>query len=212
MSRSTRLCCTLTLSLVTVLCQSTPAAAAGGPLGIDHRLAYDDHGIWNRSVQKDLIYALVGGEVLGGLWEGGNTRLGKTIWQSIDATGLSAVSSQALKLTFTRKRPSQSDSPNEWFKGSHYQSFPSGEVAAVSAVVTPFVLEYGQENPWVYGLEVLPAYDAVARMKVHGHWQTDVLAGFAVGTLSGYYAHSRKEPFVLSVLPDGFRVGLRYRW
>ena len=205
MSRSTRLCFTLTLSLVTVICQSTPAAAAGGPLGIDHRLAYDNHGIWKRSVQKGLIYALVGGEVLGGLWEGGNTRLGKTFWQSIDATGLAAVSSQALKLGFTRKRPSQSDSV-------HYQSFPSGEVAAVSAVVTPFALEYGQENPWVYGLEILPAYDALARMKVHGHWQTDVLAGFAVGTLSGYYAHSRKEPLVLGVLPDGIRVGLRYRW
>ena len=212
MSRSNRLYFALALSFGMVVCQSTPAVAAGGPLGIDHRLGYDNRGIWNRSIQKDLVYALAGGDVLGGLWEGGNTRLGHTFWQSIDATGLSALSSQALKLTFTRKRPSQSDSPNEWFRGSRYQSFPSGEVAAVSAVVTPFVLEYGPEDPWIYGLEVLPAYDAVARMKVHGHWQTDVLAGFAVGTLSGYYAHSRKEPFLLSVLPDGVEVGLRYRW
>ena len=66
--------------------------------------------------------------------------------------------------------------------------------------------------PAVYALELLPVYDAVARMKVQAHWQTDVLAGFAVGTAAGYYAHSRDEPFILNLLPHGFEVGVRYRW
>ena len=208
-SRSPLLCLSVAaLALV----WSSFASAAGGPLGIDHKLHYDDSGIWRRSVQKDLIYVMLGGEAVGALWEGGDTRLGKTFWQAIDSTALTAVSTQALKWTFTRKRPSESDSPDQWFQGSSYESFPSGEVATVSAIVTPFVLEYGPENPWVYGLEALPVYDAVARMKTHGHWQTDVLAGYAIGTLVGYYAHGRKEPYILNILPGGFSVGVRYKW
>jgi hypothetical protein len=60
-----------------------------------------------------------------------------------------------------------------------------------------------------YALELLPIYDGIARMKVQAHWQTDVLAGFALGGLSGYYAHNRDSPFILGVLPHGFTVGVR---
>ncbi|HEY6280794.1 MAG TPA: phosphatase PAP2 family protein, partial [Burkholderiales bacterium] len=51
--------------------------------GIDHRLNYDNSGIWNRSVQNAVLYSLVSAEIIGGVWEGGETRLGKTFWQSI---------------------------------------------------------------------------------------------------------------------------------
>lgn len=186
--------------------------AAGGPLGIDHRLTYDNSGIWKRSYQKGLMDTLIGLELAGGLWEGGDTRVGKTFWQSIDASAASAIVTTGLKYAFTRARPSQTSDPGLWFQGGSHYSFPSGEVAAVSAIVTPFVLEYRHQQPLVYGLEALPVYDAVARMKVHGHWQTDVLAGFAIGTALGVYAHSREHPFVLSLLPGGFEVGLREKW
>ncbi|MGH8128892.1 MAG: phosphatase PAP2 family protein [Gammaproteobacteria bacterium] len=188
------------------------AVAAGGPLGIDHRLSYDNSGIWKRSNQKLLLGLMVGTEVVGGLWEGGQTRLGRTFWQSIDASAIAAVSSQALKYAFTRARPSQTDNPNLWFQGGSHYSFPSGEVATVSAIVTPFVLEYRRDTPAVYALELLPLYDAVARVKVRGHWQSDVVASLALGTLAGYYAHLRKSPIILSVLPHGFFVGLREQW
>ena len=46
-------------------------------------------------------------------------------------------------------------------------------------------LEYGHDNPAVYALELLPLYDAIARVKVQSHWQTDVLAGFALGAVTG---------------------------
>ena len=71
------------------------------------------------------------------------------------------------------------------------------------------MLEYGSDAPAIYLLELLPAYDAVARMKSQAHWQTDVLAAFALGTASGWYAHSREQPFTLTVLPHGFMVGIR---
>lgn len=185
------------------------AGAAGGPLGIDHRLSYDNSGIWKRSYQLALLDILIAGELAGGIWEGGETRLGRTFWQSIDSSALAGISAQGLKYVFTRERPGQTDDPNKWFQGStQYNSFPSGEVAAVSAIVTPFVLEYRNDNPAVYMLELLPVYDGIARMKVQGHWQTDVLAGWALGGLTGYYAHERESPFILGILPHGLTVGL----
>jgi hypothetical protein len=81
-------------------------------------------------------------------------------------------------------------------------------VTAVTAIVTPFVFEYGRDYPAVYALGLLPAYDAIARVKSQAHWQTDVLASIAPGTLTGYMAHSRDSPFIFGVLPKGFTVGI----
>ena len=55
------------------------AYAGGGPLGIDHEWNYDDHGIWSRSVQDAVLYSLVAGELVGAIWEGGDTRFGHTV-------------------------------------------------------------------------------------------------------------------------------------
>jgi hypothetical protein len=188
-----------------LLLSCTPAFAAGGPLGIDHRLPYDDSGIWARHDQLLLEDAVIVTEVGGALWLGGEDRLGKTYWQDVDASVFSAVSVQLMKYAFGRERPSQTDNPNEWFKSG--QSFPSGEVALQASFVTPLIAEYRDDHPWIWGLEILPTYDAIARMKVQGHWQTDVLAGWAVGSLWGLYAHGRDMPFFLSLMPHGVMVG-----
>jgi hypothetical protein len=188
------------------------AWAGGGPLGIDHRVNEDDSGIWKRSNQTALISVMIGGELVGALWEGGETRLGKTFWQSIDASVIGGASTEVMKHVFRRDRPADTNDPNRWFGSNSDRSFPSGEVAAVSAIITPFVLEYGHDYPSVYILELLPVYDAIARVKVRGHWQTDVLAGFAVGSLAGYYAHSRESPLILGALPHGFMIGWRRQW
>lgn len=182
------------------------AEAAGGPLGIDHRLSYDGSGIWARNDQLFLERAVIVTELGGALWLGGEDRLGKTYWQSVDASVFSALSVEVLKHAFGRERPSETSDPNQWFTGG--QSFPSGEVALQASFVTPFIAEYGDEHPWVWSLEALPAYDAVARMKTWGHWQTDVLAAWALGTGFGYYAHGRKTPFFLGFMPHGIVVGL----
>ena len=76
-------------------CYSAPGFSGGGPLGIDHKLPYDDSGIWKRSNQlllEDLTLATVLG---GSLWEGGESRLGNGFWRSLDASVLGAVSSTA---------------------------------------------------------------------------------------------------------------------
>jgi len=201
----------LVLALLVLLAVG-PVCAGGGPLGIDHRVALDDSGIWKRSTQNAVLGVVVTGTIAAAFWEGGETRLGKTLWQSVDATLISTVATTGGKLVFSRVRPSQTDNPNQWFKGGHNYSFPSGEVGALGAVVTPFILEYGHDHPWVWALELLPAYGAVARVKTRAHWQTDVLAGFAIGTAAGYYAHSRDSPWMLGLLPHGATVGLRKQW
>ena len=74
--------------------------------------------------------------------------------------------------------------------------------------MTPFIVNYAERNPWVWTLELLPAYDAIARVKQGSHWQTDVIAGWAVGTGFGYFAAKNKTPFFLGIAPHSFVVGL----
>lgn len=179
--------------------------ASGGPLGIDHRLHYDDSGIWKRSNQKALLFGSIVTVGAGALALGDDDRLGDAAWRSIDAMVITGVGTQALKYTFRRERPSQTNDPDRFF--THGQSFPSGEVAALSAAVTPFIAQYGNDHPAVYALALLPAYDAVARMKVHAHWQSDVLVGALVGTGVGLWATRRDSPLIVGWLPGGFSVG-----
>jgi len=192
---------------------STGALASGGPFGIDHRLSYDNRGIWKRSNQTALMYGTILTIAGGALALGDQDKMGDTFWRSADAMVVTGIAATGMKYAFRRERPSQTSSPDRWFKGSGAQSFPSGEVAAISAAVTPFMVDYGHDHPAVYALALLPAYDAVARMKVRGHWQSDVLVGAALGTGIGIWSARRgQSPWVLSWLPGGFQVGFIHRF
>lgn len=194
--------------LVAAATVASPACAAGGPLGIDHRLGADEAtGVWNRRNQNILQGATPLVVIAGALWEGDDTRYGHTSWQAVDSLAIGAVTAAGMKLVFGRARPSQTDDPNRWFQGRGHNSFPSGEVMEITNAVTPFILEYGADHPAVWALELLPAYDAVARVKSRAHWQTDVLASFAIGTAIGYYAHSRPTALSVGLLPRGLTVG-----
>src|SRR5258708_6499863 len=141
--------------------------------------------------------------------EGDGTRLGHASWQAVDSLVLGAAAAQGMKYVFSRSRPAQTDDPNLWFQGHGNHSFPSGEVMAVTTAVTPFILEYASEHPAVWALEVLLAYDAIARVKIQAHWQSDVLASFLIGSAVGAYAHSRASPTSVGVLPRGITTGLK---
>lgn len=192
--------CTLVVSL--------GVHAAGGPFGIDQRVAYDNSGIWKRSYQTDLAAGTALFVIGGALWEGGDSMFGDTLWRSIDAMALTTGTTQVAKFAFSRERPSQTSDPNQFFTGHGNQSFPSGEVAEIASAVTPFILAYGPDHPAAYGLALLPVYDAIARVKVRGHWQSDVLAGGAIGVGFGWYAARRDHPLILTLLPGGFMVGI----
>jgi membrane-associated phospholipid phosphatase len=189
------------------------AMAGGGPFGIDHRVAYDNTGIWKRSYQKDLAFGAAVTVIGGAFIADRDSRIGRTFGQSLDAMVFSAATTTAMKYAFSRERPSEDANPNDFFKGHGYRSFPSGEVAEISAVVTPFIAEYGHDHPAVYALAALPAYDAVARVKVRGHWQSDVLVGAGVGIAWGIWAHHRQSPLIMGIMPGhGFLVGYAKRF
>jgi len=198
-----------TIFVVFVLSQPAWVAAQNcGWSRIDHLVSYDASGVWNPNISRGIFYALTVAQVGGAIWEGSETRFGKTMWQGIDSEIIGAVSTEAGKYIFTRARPNQGSNPCLWFQGGHNHSFPSGEASAAASLVTPYVLEYGRDNPAVYALLLLPLYAGATRIKNQAHWQTDVLAGWAVGGLSGWYAHSRDVPIMIEILPHGFEVGV----
>ena len=196
-----------------LLCLPPVGAVAGdGPLGIDHELSLDERGIWARKYQTSLEYGVIAVEISGALWLGNDNELGHTMWQTLDSSIISGLASDILKRAVGRARPEQGNNPNAWFKGSCCESFPSGEVTLQASFVTPLIANYARENPWIWGLEVLPVYDAVARLKSQAHWQTDVIAGWALGTGVGYWTSTWKTPLTVRLLPGGLSVGLSKRF
>lgn len=194
---------------LTVSCGA--AYAGGGPLGIDYELRYDNAGIWTRSYQLDLQYAVLATTGVGALWLGNDDALGHAFWQGVDTEAISAVAEQGLKDAFGRARPFDGDNPNVWFHHG-YQSFPSGEVTIQAAFVTPLIVNYVRRDPWVLALEVLPLYEGIARMKVHAHWQTDVIAGWMLGSGVGYWTSTFRVPLSVRILPGGVTIGLSKRF
>ena len=187
-------------------------AHAGGVLGIDHELALDERGIWKRSYQLDLQNGVIVTENVGALWLGNDDDLGHTFWQTIDSSIISGAAATVLKRVTGRPRPDQGNDPNRWFRGSCCESFPSGEVTLQASFVTPFIADYARQNPWIWGLEVLPVYDAIARLKSQAHWQSDVIAGWMLGTGVGYWTSTWKTPLTVRILPGGVSVGLSKRF
>ena len=188
------------------------ARAGGGLLGLDHELSLDQGGIWARRYQTGLKYGVVALEAAGGLWYGNDTQIGHTFWQTIDASAISGVAAVFLKDAVGRPRPYQDNDPNRWFKGRGNQSFPSGEVTLQASFVTPFIANYARENPWVWSLELLPLYDGIARLKSQAHWQSDVIAGWVLGTGVGYWTTTRTTPLSVQILPRGLSVGFYKRF
>jgi hypothetical protein len=178
----------------------------------DHELPLDQSGIWARKYQTGLETGVVALEIAGSLWYGNNDEIGHTFWQSVDSSVISGLGALGLKYAFSRARPDQRNNPNLWFQGSGHQSFPSGEVTLQASFVTPFIVNYARQNPWVWGLEILPVYDAVARLKSQAHWQTDVIAGWVLGTGVGYWSTTRATPLSVQILPGGLSVGFSKRF
>ena len=81
-----------------------------------------------------------------------------------------------------------------------------------ASFVTPFIANYARENPWIWCLEVIPLYDALARVKSQAHWQSDVIAGWALGSAIGYWTTRRNTPISVQILPSGLSVGYYKRF
>jgi len=188
------------------------AHAGGGPFGIDYEWTLDQRGIWARSYQLGLRDAAIAATGFGALWLGNDDPVGHEFWQSIDAELVSGAGAEVLKYAFSRARPFQGNDPNEWFQGHGDESFPSGEVTLQASFVAPFVFDNVRAHPWVVALEILPVYDAIARMKSQAHWQSDVLASWLLGTGVGYWTTTLPVPLTVRLLPRGLSIGLDRRF
>jgi hypothetical protein len=198
--------------LLCCLLLTLAAAPMCARAGIDHELDLDQSGIWARKYQIGLEFGVIAAEIGGSLWLGNDDELGHTLWQTIDSTAISSVAAEALKFSFSRARPNQGNNPNQWFKGRCCDSFPSGEVTLQASFVTPFIANYARDYPWVWALELLPAYDGLARLKSQEHWQTDVIAGWVLGSAVGYWTTTRATPLSVQILPRGLSVGFYKRF
>jgi len=175
---------------------------------LDKKLKKDDNKFWSAhyNVPKYSFIGLVGLSA----YEGSQTRLGKTSWKSLDSVVMSQVITEILKKSTKRNRPRDTNSPNEWNKNGN--SFPSGHVSGMTAMVTPFILEYQDDYPMIHLLWTLPLYQIGGRLKAQAHWQSDVIGGFLVGFGSGYWASKRDFPLLLYFDGDKSYVGLRYKF
>jgi membrane-associated phospholipid phosphatase len=187
------------------------AHAGGGPFGIDYELGKGDTGVFNRGAQVGLEYGSVAFIAAGSLFLGNDNQLGHEFWQSADSAVLAGLSAQVLKYAFRRARPQQGLGPNAWFQGTD-RSFPSGEETLQAAWVTPLILDNYRQHPWIWSLELLPAWDGYARMKSRAHWQSDIIAGWLLGSGFGYWAAHRKIPLLVEILPGGASVGFYKRF
>ena len=193
-----------------ILLPATGAATCGWSV-IDHRVQQDESGLWNPDIYRAVFQVLTAAQVGGAVWEGAETRIGKTMWQGIDSQLVTLATTEVMRRSLGRVRPAHTSDPCEWFQHGNY-SFPSGEASSAAALVAPYVLEYGHEYPLTYGLLILPLYIGVGRVKAQAHWQSDVIAGWTVGGLAGWYANSRETPLLVEILPHGAVVGLKTRF
>jgi len=95
--------------------------------GFDHRLPYDNSRIYKLQDAVPLVLGVI--PVGGALYEGSETRLGNTLWQSSEAMLFSGAMAGGLKLATRRQRPTKTDDPNQWFSERGNDSFPSGHVS-----------------------------------------------------------------------------------
>lgn len=174
----------------------------------DHKVPLEDSGFWG--AHYDVPKYSTVGLLLLATYEGSESRLGKTTWQSLDAGLMSQVVTEGFKISTGRLRPRDTNSPNDWGQGG--KSFFSGHVSGMTALVTPFVLEYQEDYPLIHLLWALPIHQMGGRVKAQAHWQSDVVAAALVGFLSGYWAHSRETSLLLYFNKGNTFVGFKHKF
>jgi membrane-associated phospholipid phosphatase len=131
---------------------------------------------------------IIAGTFLSGVTDGnGLTR--NQAYETLLSVGLGTLVSEFLKFTVKEERPSDRY-PGEIFVNSptNEPSFPSGHTVLVFATATSLALEY--KRWYVSGPAFLWAGSlAFSRMYLGKHYPSDVLAGMAIGIISGVASH-----------------------
>src|SRR5215831_5994171 len=84
-------------------------ASSGADAGLDHPVTPTNSGIWADKYTDALEYGVIATEIVGSVWLGGESELGRTFWQTMDSSAFSGITAQLMKWGFGRKRPSETD-------------------------------------------------------------------------------------------------------
>ena len=176
---------------------------------LDTKVTKDDTGFWGAhyNVPKYSVYTIIAVT----MYEGTESRLGMTSWKALESGVLSQILAEGTKKVTGRERPRNTESASDWGNADG-DSFFSGHVSGMTALVTPYILEYQEDYPAVHALWLLPAYQMVGRVKAQAHWQSDVIVGALVGFATGYFINSREYPFSLYFDEDKVVLGLKHRF
>lgn len=110
----------------------------------------------------------------------------------IEASALTAVSTEVLKLTLGRQRPNETADPDQWFESG--DAFPSMHSSLAFAIGTVFAESGSDDHRWLrrllgYGVA---GYTAYARVDHNAHWTSDVLAGAALGFTTARFTMNQR--------------------
>ena len=173
---------------------------------LDKKVKKDDTGFWGAHYYIPKISAVA---VFGmAMYEGTESRFGMATWRSLDAGIMSQLVTEVAKRGAGRNRPRDAKTSSEWGEGG--KSFFSGHVSGMTALVTPYILEYQDDYPLVNLLWALPLHQMGGRVKAQAHWQSDVIVGALAGFASGYWAHHRESPLILYFDGDKAFVGFKH--
>lgn len=81
--------------------------------------------MWGKAHQNQILIGTGLAIAATALWEGKNSRLGHTMWQSGDAIALSLAADFPLSNVFQRARPQDTSNLNRWFRASATPAFPA---------------------------------------------------------------------------------------
>ena len=170
----------------------------------------------NRSLNRGAtIFRLLGhpgglftgaGLYAGGLI-GGNRRVEDLGLHTVESIAIANTITLAIKVTAGRARPRKNpDNARDFkfFRGAgddEYRSFPSGHASAAFAfasIVTAETHRWWPDSRWIIGPIVYggAALTGVSRIYNNAHWASDVIAGAAIGTLTGLkvYTYTHSHP------------------
>jgi len=108
---------------------------------------------------------------------------------SLEAVILSNLATGALKAVFGRARPFQNQGSDVFEPFSGNTSFPSGHATTAFSFITPWIVYY--PGPVTYAAAGLAGGTALARLSLRFHWPSDVVAGAAIGSLTGIWLSRR---------------------